>query len=192
MARNSQLVASDLNEIIPLLEKFIAPRYPAYALEALRDLVSWRGNREQLDALRAASSMFAGSPQMRMRIQLYLGDLMADAGRDRDALAAYGLLLDNIRDAGPVGIDAMERVDRILREKNALGTLVDTYATVWSKLAAPSNANNIQGTTFFQLGTRYADVLEETGDRNKASQIRLRLDSLVDDGQVRRGVRRVR
>ena len=189
MARATQLTAGDVDGLMAVVERGIAPKYPAFALELARDLVSWRGTQEQIDALDRAKAMLQNRPDLLVRLHLYRGDLLAEAKREREALQHYGAILEHARDAGPVAAEAMDRVDRILREQKELRMLLETYKAVWTKMPAPTLAVSTQSTTYYRIGVRYADLLEETGEVTKATQVRQRLSSLVTDGDARRGVR---
>lgn len=189
LGRAGQMDEVSLDQVLAAIERRLAPRFPGFALDVMVDAMSWRGTREQLATLDKARGMFRNSPPTLMRLQLVRGDLLADAGRTRQALAAYATLLDAANDAGQLAVQAMERVDRMLRESGDLAALVSTYQRVWTRMPIPRAAGVTESTAWFRIGTAYASVLEETGQTTAASQVLQRLSVLMNETDVRRGSR---
>jgi hypothetical protein len=194
MGRDSELTAGDVEKVMPLVGKYLAPRYPAVALDVIEDVVSWRGTNEQMAALDAARGYFTGRRDLQMRMMIKKGDLLLDAKREREALAAWGAMLDAAgsggqEDAGPAVIDAMERVDKLLRAKREGAALVNTYKSVWARLPMPRPSGIVQATAWYQVGQGYAAILEESGKVTEAGNVRQRLRAMESGaamGRVRR------
>lgn len=189
MGRASDLSVQQTDRVLERVTRELAPRYPELAVDVTRDVVSWRGTREQIESLDKLRPALSGRPDLQVKLVLARADLLLEAKRDREALAAYGWVLDRAADFGPQAVEAMRKVDALLREKREGPALLSTYRRVWTRIPVPGSSGAIRFTAWHQIGTGYAAILEESGDRTAAENLRQRLRQAEDNGTggVRRG-----
>jgi hypothetical protein len=178
MGVEGQFTEADVDRVLAVLGNGLARRYPTMAFEILRDVISWRGSREQLATLTDAAPMFAARPDLVMRMHVLRGDLLKESGKPVEALREWGLVLDRVTDAGPHAVDAMRKIDQLLREQKEGQVLLDTYKRIWQRIPVPGPTGNVEATAYYQIGEAYATALEESGRGNEANNIRQRLESL--------------
>lgn len=178
MGRETELTAEGTEQVAAAASKLLVSRFPGMALMVMADAVSWRGSREQVEFIDKVQSEFSPHPMLQMRLLLRRGDLLAEQKKDREALASWHAVVDRASDAGPIAIDAMRRIDTLLRGRNEDALLLATYRNVWTRMAAPRAVGPVRSTAWYQIGQSYADLLEQSGDANGANNVRQRLRNL--------------
>lgn len=182
MGKNSELTAQDVDRVLAALNKNIAAKYPGIVLDVLTDVISWRGTREQLDMLDKARSLFSTRPDLQYKLLVRKGDLNADAKQDREALACWGAVLDRATDAGPIAVEAMAKVDALLRARNERQLLLNTYKAVWNRMPMPLARGDVRATAWYIIGSEYASALDEAGQPTDAENTRNRLRAQLNSG----------
>jgi len=159
--------------------QFARQQYPEFACQTLMRMITGASPVDHVKALDKTATLFADRPDLIARIRILQGDLLHKDGKDADAFATYSDVLAHELKAGPIILDAMRRVDGLLREQRDLRRLSAIYKTVWNSMPKPSVSAYVLGTPWYQLGSSYAALLEEMGDHNGAQNIRGMLSSFI-------------
>jgi hypothetical protein len=78
---------------------------------------------------------------------------------------------------GPLSLEAIARIDAMLRPAGKMRELTDHYRVAWAHMTVPEASGYIATTPWYIMGDRYAAILEETGDKTAASKVRQTLKS---------------
>ena len=84
---------------------------------------------------------------------------------------------------GPIALDAMGRIDAMLRQAGKMPELVEHYKTAWTHMAMPEASGYVSTTPWYIMGDRYAAALEETGDKAGAGEVRKKIRGLDKSAQ---------
>lgn len=187
MGRRGEIEEEGVELAMARTGQLLAQTYPDFALDVLTDVVAFRGTREQLTLLDRTRRWFAGHAATLIRLHLRRADLLAESGRVAEALTHYAEILEVASDAGPAAVEAMDRVEKILRDQGDLNRLVSVYRQAWTNMAVPvTGSESARSTNWYRLGERYANLLDELGRPVQARQVRQRLEVLERTG-VQRG-----
>lgn len=188
-ALGADLKLSDhqFNAVTQVMARFAAKPYPDFAFDILLKLNSGRGTNQQLAALKHARTLF-NRTDLLASIRMAEGDLMRANQQPSAALTAYGEVLTNYHNAGPIVLAALDRTEQLLREAGQLQRLAAIYGQTWQRLPLPKPTAYVRSTPYYVVARRYIDVLEEIGADAEAQRVRLRLNSLAS-GRAARGSR---
>ncbi len=173
-----RLSDAQLAAMTQVIANFAAKSYPDFALEILQKLHSGRGTQQRMQVLKQAREMFK-RPDLVASIRLAEGDLLRDQQRPSAALAAFGEVLTQYHNAGPITLAALQRIETLLRENNELRRLAAIYAQAWQRLPVPTASAYARSTPYCLVGQKYVTVLEELGESAEARRVRSRLNSVT-------------
>jgi hypothetical protein len=172
-----KLSDAQFSQVTAVIGKFAAKPYPDFAFQIVQKLHSGRGTTQQLTALRQARAMF-NRPDLLASIRMAEGDLLRNPQRPGAALSAYGEVLTQYHNAGPIVLAALQRLDVMLRESNDLRRLAGIYGQTWQRMPCPTSTAYVRSTPYYLVGEKYLGLLEELGEGAEAQRVRARLDSL--------------
>ena len=79
----------------------------------------------------------------------HVGDLHLQNKQPAEALSAYGEVIERNTAIGPVVMEAMQRVDKMLRDANHLPELANAYGIVWQRMPQPEASVIVRATPFY-------------------------------------------
>jgi hypothetical protein len=167
-----QTPAATVEEVSAVIERFAVGRYDDFAFKALTTFVSAQTPELQLPALDRVAKLFPDRPDLLADLALRKGDAMRDSGRPVDALHLYQQVLEVALRYGPLSLEAIERVDAMLRGAGRMRELTEHYRLAWTHMNVPEASGYIATTPWYIMGARYAKILEETGDQAAAARVR--------------------
>jgi hypothetical protein len=173
-----KLTDAQYAQVMQVVSKFAAKNYPDFALAMIQKLNSGRGTDQQTRALRQAKQLFT-RPDLLAALRLAEADLLRAAREPAGAMAAYGEVLRQYHNAGPIVLDALERVEQLCRDSNDLPRLAAIYSQAWQRMQHPRPTAYVQTTPYFFVGRKYQYLLEEIGQSAEAQRVRARLNSLA-------------
>jgi hypothetical protein len=179
LGAHRKLTDAQMTQATQVVAKFAAKPYPDFAFAMIKTLSSGRGTEQQMRALRDARGLFPQRPDIQAAIRLTEGDLLKDQKKPAPALAAYTEVLQRYNNAGPIVLEALERVDALLREHNELRRLADIYRDAWQRFPQPTRGGYIRSTPYYLVAERYMNVLNEIGNTAEAERVKQRLDALI-------------
>jgi tetratricopeptide (TPR) repeat protein len=176
LGRDGVLTKDQANQVADVVKKFASKQYADLAYEVYRRMISGRSNLDQLEQLDWLIGIFKERPDLIAAVRVEQGKLLHSLKRDDQALRAYGDVLTNHLDAGPVVLEAMQRTDELLREQKDFKRLVSIYEQVFRTIPQPQASSALAAyTPFCTIGVRYAELMEELGDKPTALKIRQRV-----------------
>jgi tetratricopeptide (TPR) repeat protein len=178
LAANGKLSGAQMDQVGQAVQKYLGKPYPDFAYEMLVKMSAGAPADQQLAALSRIGAMFPDRPDLQARIAIRQGDLLHAAGKDDDAIAAYGQALTSDLDAGPVILSALKKVDKILRDRNDLARLLGVYDQVWHRMPVPPVSGHVTELPYFIVGQQYANLLDGAGKSQDAAGVRAQLQSL--------------
>ncbi len=173
-----KLSKTQTDNVATVVQRNAARPYPDFACAILMKMASGFQIDQQITALNQVANMFRTRPDLVAKVRITEGDLLHAAKRDNEAVNAYGDILTNDLNAGPLIVDAMDRVAQIMQDTNQQPRLAKIYATVWPRMQMPDPSAYVSETPYYQIGSEYADLLDTLGDHVDAKSVRTRLASL--------------
>ena len=155
-----------------VIERFAVGRYDDFAFKSLTTFVAAQTPEAQLESLDRVARLFPDRPDLLADLALRKGDAMRDSGRPVDALHLYQEVLEVALHYGPLSLEAIERVDTMLRGAGRMRELAEHYRIAWTHMKTPESSGYIATTPWYIMGDRYAKVLAETGDTGGAAKVR--------------------
>ncbi len=166
----------DVAEMLRVVRQFTLNRYDEFGFELFIRTIRGQPARVQFQLVVSNRDMFRRRPDLSSRLQIVQGKLMEKMDNTRGALSLWTQVARRNVEHPPVLLDATDRIDASLRRQEQLERLVVVYRTIWETMNAPSPSAYAWTTPWFLVGQRYAQALEDTGDRAAARRIRERLD----------------
>jgi hypothetical protein len=179
LGADRKLTDAQMTKAMQVVAKFAAKPYPDFAFAMIRTLNAGRGTEQQVRALKDARALFGQRPDIQASIRLAEGDLLRDQKKPAAALATYAEVLQRYNNAGPIVLEALDRVDALLREHNELAKLAQIYRDVWQRFPQPTRGGYLRSTPYYLVAERYMNVLNEVGDAAEAGRVQQRLNGLM-------------
>jgi tetratricopeptide (TPR) repeat protein len=178
LASSGKLSSDQMEMVSAAVQKYLVKAYPDFGYEMLVKMSAGVPADQQVAALSRIGGMFADRPDLEARLSIRQGDLLHASGKDDDAIAAYGQALTSDLDAGPVILTALNKVDKILRDRNDLGRLLKVYDQVWHAMPVPPASARVSELPYFIVGQQYANLLEGAGREQDATAVRTQLQGI--------------
>jgi hypothetical protein len=167
-----QTPLTSVQEVAGVIDRFAVGRYDDFAFKSFTTLVAGQKPEEQLKILDRVAKLFPDRPDLLADLALRKGDALQKLERPVDALEVYLKVLKVSLQYGPVSLEAMARVDALLRPAGKMRELTAHYRTTWTRMHTPEASGYAWTTPWYIMGERYAKVLEETGKGELAEQVR--------------------
>lgn len=162
-------------EVAEVVRRFASKQYADLAFLVYRKMISGRSNMEQLDQLDKLIKLFDQRPDIIATIRVEQGKLFKGLKQNDRAMAAWGDVLRNHLYAGPIVMEALQLTDDTLREEGKGRQLLAVYDKVFTSIPQPTPSALAAYTPFCRIGVKYADLLDEAGDRTGAMKVRQRV-----------------
>jgi hypothetical protein len=167
-----QTPAATVAEVSAVIERFAIGRYDDFAFKAFTTFIAAAKPEEQLTMLDRVSKLFPNRPDLLADLALRKGDALRNSARPVDALRMYQDVLEIALRYGPLALEAIARVDAMLRPAGKMRELTDHYRVAWNHMNVPEASGYVATTPWYIMGDRYAAILEETGDKPTAAKVR--------------------
>jgi hypothetical protein len=164
------------------IDQYLLKHYPDFALQIMMRAVSNQPPAAQVDSLDRICRLFPDRPDLRARVRLTQADLLVTLHQDDAAFRALSDILANDMNAGAIILEAMTRIDKLMRAHDNLPGLARLYAQTWPRMPAPDRSSYVYSTPYFVVGKIYLTLLEDLGDEADAQNVRNRLTQLIPDG----------
>ena len=154
------------DQLSPVLATQMALERIASAGVAREDLLAWMALTSRRDPHRLAAA------------QLALGDALLERGDPAGAAKTYEELLNRHADATPLAIEALARLDSLIRQDGRDVELFELYARTHRRLRAPrtNQEAEVRASAFMIVGERYERLLIDAGREREAERLRRQLD----------------
>jgi hypothetical protein len=179
LGAKQKLSPKQMTDLSGAVAKFAVHDFPDFAYKILKQANSGRGTAQQIKALADMQRQFSNRPDLQADIELAMGDLHLKDKQQQEAYNCYTAVLDRYPNVSPIVMDALDHLDRLMREAKLLPQLADAYEGVWKRMPQPDTSIAIKATPYYRIGERYERLLLDLGETNNAQQVRTRLDSLT-------------
>lgn len=125
-----------------------------------------------------AAGRFRSRPDLAARARFEQARALEAQGRGPDAAAAFGAIFTEYPEAGPVSVEALAEAARLLAAQGRNDEAIDLYERAWKKLRQPRQMSGtfLEQTSWYRVGSTYAEMLELAGRSRDAGTVRRRLD----------------
>jgi hypothetical protein len=186
LAATRQLTDDQMRDLNAVVAKYLKDAHPQLALAVRIKMINGLGVDEQLATLEEAAKLFRGRNDLLAQIRLVQGEYLAERGDSTGALKAYGDAVQLAGGSAPsVLVDALDKIDDLLRGENDLARLVAIYKQVWTRMPRPSPCPHAGSTAYYAVGAAYATLLDELDQAQAASAVRAKLTTLLTEGTRR-------
>ncbi len=161
------------------VDQLAAQMHPDFAFEMLAPFFAAEADLNiRFNLWDWAATRFAGRPDLAARARLAQVRIMLEQDRRPDAILAAHAVFTQHPDAGPYAVEALVLAERLLAEAGRQDEALEMYRQAFETLRAPRRMkqNFLAQTSWYQVGTRYAELLEAAGETRKATLLRTRLD----------------
>ncbi len=153
------------------IKRFILNRYDEFGHDLFVRMIRAQAAGDQLRALSNAAKLFGHRPDLVSRLRLAQGDVLHKMGRSQRAVSTYNSVVARSYSQPAVVLDAMDRIDAVLRETGRLDELARYYSSIWEKMHTPKESGYAWTTPWFLVGQRYESLLNELGRQAEASKV---------------------
>lgn len=160
------------------VDQLTAQSYPDFAFEFVGPVFRAEADLSvKLNLWDWAAKRFASRPDLAVRARLERTQVMIEQGRKPEAVTAARAVFDQNPDAGPGAVEALSLAERLLVELGRQGEVLPMYEQAFRKLRQPGRLNQVflGQTSWYQVGSRYAELLDGAGRGRDAERIRKRL-----------------
>jgi len=167
-----QTPLATVQEVAEVVQRFAVGRYDDFAFKSFATMASGQKPQEQLTIMDRVGKLFPDRPDLLADLAMRKGDALQKMARPVDALDIYLKVLKISMQYGPVALEAMARVDGLLRPAGKMRDLTEHYRFAWTRMNNPEASGYAWTTPWYIMGERYAKILEETGDAAAAQKVR--------------------
>ncbi|VAX39570.1 hypothetical protein MNBD_PLANCTO03-1671, partial [hydrothermal vent metagenome] len=160
------------------IDQLAAQVHPDFAFEMLAPIFAAESDLDiRFNLWDWAATRFGGRPDLAARARLAQTHIMLEQGRQSDAILAAHAVFTQHPDAGPYAVEALVLAERLLEEAGRQEEAMAMYAQAFETLKAPRRLQKdfLAQTSWHQIGTRYAELLEAAGETRQAESLRRRL-----------------
>ena len=161
------------------IDQLAAQMHPDFAFEMLAPIFAAEADLDVRFTLwEWAATRFGGRPDLAARARLAQTRIMLEQGRQSEAILAAHAIFLQYPEAGPHALEALALAEGLLAEAGRQEEALEMYKQAFARLNAPRRLkqNFLEQTSWYQVGRRYAELLEAAGEPRKGAAIRRRLD----------------
>lgn len=182
MGADNRLTPAQTEQLGAAIDRYLLQTYPDFALQVMIRTVSSQTPLTEVDTLDRIGQLFPSRPDLRARVRLAQADLLVNQHRDDDAFRALTDILATDMNAGAIILQAMDRIDKLMRAHDNLPGLARLYSQTWPRMPAPDKSSYVYSTPYYVVGKVYLKLLEDLGDQSDAQNVRNRLLQMIPDG----------
>ncbi|MGD0137424.1 MAG: hypothetical protein ABSD28_00985 [Tepidisphaeraceae bacterium] len=182
LASKNLLSPAQTDAFSQAVSDFLVRLYPDFACQTLTRAVANRPNLAQVATLDRIALLFPWRPDLKATVRIRQADLLLKINQTDQALTELDDVLTNDLNAGPIVLQAMQRVEKVLRAQHELQRLALVYSRVWPKMPLPERSAYVYSTPYYLVGKHYLALLESLGDQADADYVRNHLLSVIPAG----------
>ncbi len=176
LAEEGELSTAQLQRWAGTLERFCGRDYPDFAANILIPMVRSIPDVARQNAMwERVYNFFRQRPDIAAEIRFAQARMWEEADQPWRAGRAYEDILANFPNSGPFVLEALERSEQTLRRLEQPQRIPTLYGQTWQRIRRPTPTAYTNVSNWYRVGERYAEVLEEFGNRRQAQEIRSRL-----------------
>jgi hypothetical protein len=154
-------------------------KYPDFVWDALQPMIAGVEIAAEQDRMwEAVLKLFPDRKDLAAAVRIAQGRMWADRGDVRRAGECFQDVVARYADAGPFAVDALKRIEELVGADSArLPGVIRLYDQTWRRITRPerTGVQFFRQSNWFRVGERLAQLLEQSGDANRARTVRQRL-----------------
>lgn len=153
-------------------------KFPDFSSKVLAILVkSVKDIEAQSSLWDSMAQQFQTRPDLAADARLAQASLWEKARNPDRALRAYKAIIDNLLNEGAFAFVALERCEDLYNRNGAAQEVLPMYKAAFRRVQRPGQMNreSMASSGWYQIGSRYAQLLEENGQLNEAQNIRMQI-----------------
>lgn len=166
------LTEQQTSRVTEAVRQLAARPYADLTFEVYRKIIAGKSNLEQINLLDQLVKVFGRRPDLIARIRIEQGKHYKSLKQIDRALSSWGEVLTRHLYAGPIVLEALELTDKTLRENGQGRQLLMVYERVFNTIPKPTPSAFAAFTPFCQIGVKYAELLDQSGNRSEAQKVR--------------------
>ncbi len=156
-------------------------KYPDFSFDVLTKMISAEKNPDrQVQMWEWAFKKYRARPDLASNVRMQQATLMESAGKPDKAWAAYMSIVNGFLNDGPMAVDALMAMERLLRAENKRGAILPYLKDAAAKVKRPQDmaAQFASQSNYFKIKSLYAAELRRSGNAVQADRIlrELRVD----------------
>ena len=177
LRKNDRLPVDHLGRFFDVLVTRTAKQYPEYScLMAMRILPTIPTPSRRENVYRRALKLYGWRPDLQGRLLIALGDDYRQQDKKDQALAAYGQAATKSLKVPEVVLKATGRAEEMLVAANRRDVAIQMYRRLFAETRPRKVATAFrEQTSYYRLGKRLADLLEDAGRADEAKRIRAKI-----------------
>lgn len=157
-------------------------KYPEMVLEVSAPMIaSVKDDEDQHGLWTSLADFLSKRADLASQAMMKDGEMWERASDDERAAKAYDQILKHYPDSGPPTETALRKLAAMFERRGEGRKLLALYDNVWSKMSPPKEMPNLFGksSTWYRVGSTYADLLRKARRENDASAVRAKLEKVV-------------
>ncbi|MFT3687050.1 MAG: hypothetical protein QM783_19365 [Phycisphaerales bacterium] len=175
MASAKELSVQQKTEWAGALQSMCGDKYPDFTLAVLTPMVA------SIDDVAVQGNVWetlykklrANRPDLAAQVLIEQGKMWDKAGKPDKAYESYTAAGYQFITKSPASVEALELCEAMLKTRGAPGESVNLWANAWRRLSKPGSMAQefLTQSNWYKVGSRYARLLETSGQDKKAEQI---------------------
>ncbi len=149
-------------------------RFPDFTFEILARMISAEEDPDHcVQMWEWAFKKYRARPDLASSVRMEQAALMESAGKPELAWAAYTNIVDNFLNDGPMGVEALRAMERLLESQGKRGAILPYLQAAAQKVKRPRNmsAQFASQSNYYKIQIMYANELRRSGNNAQADQI---------------------
>ncbi len=179
LARAGDLGDSERERWAAKVTQLCGQKFPDFSSKVLAILVKSVKDAEAQSSLwDSMAQQFHNRPDLAADARLAQASLWEKAKNPDRALRAYKMIIDNLLNEGAFAFVALERCEELYNRNGAGQEVLPMYKAAFRRVQRPGQMNreSMASSGWYQIGSRYAQLLEENGQMNEADNIRMQIN----------------
>ncbi len=179
LARDGDLGDKERERWASKVTELCGQKFPDFSSKILAILVkSVKDIEVQSNLWDSMARQFQTRPDLAADARLAQASLWEKAKNPDRALRAYKSIIDNLLNEGAFAFVALERCEDLYNRNGAAQEVIPMYKAAFRRVQRPGQMNreSMASSGWYQIGSRYAQLLEENEQFNEAQNVRMQIN----------------
>lgn len=151
---------------------------PDFAFEMLEPIFNAEASpRVRYNLWDWAATRFGDRQDLPARARLAQVRILIEEGKPAPAYEAARAIFEQYNRGGPVAVEALKLAESLLEQRGDTKAVLELYMWAFDQLRSPGKKRIefLQQSTWYQVGTRYLELLDAAGETRRAAVLRRQL-----------------